>query len=186
VVRAADLPLPGPHNGLNLCAALAAIEVAGIVPTLPEGLAGFTSLPHRLQPCGERNQVTWVDDSISTTPESTLAALEAFAGRDVVLLVGGQDRGQDYTLLGAALARCGNAVVGMPTTGERAVTAARRAGVPSERAIAATDLATAVELARELAQPGSIILLSPAAPSYDRFRNFEERGDRFRALLAAP
>ncbi|HEX2265879.1 MAG TPA: UDP-N-acetylmuramoyl-L-alanine--D-glutamate ligase, partial [Solirubrobacterales bacterium] len=96
VVGAADLPLPGPHNALNLCAALAALEVAGIAPPLPAGLAGFASLPHRLQPCGERDRVAWVDDSISTTPESTLAALAAFDGRDVVLLAGGQDRGQDY------------------------------------------------------------------------------------------
>jgi len=186
VIETADLPLPGPHNALNLCAALTALEAAGIDPPLPDGLAGFASLPHRLQACGERDGVAWVDDSISTTPESTLAALEAFAGRDVVLLAGGQDRGQDYTGLGAALARRGAAIVGMPTTGERAVAAARQAGVPPARAVAAADLATAVEAARGIARPGGVILLSPAAPSYDHFRNFEERGDRFRELLAAP
>jgi len=98
---------------------------------------------------------------------------------------GGQDRGQDYAALGAALARRGNAVVGMPTTGERAVAAARQAGVPPERAVVAVDLAAAVEVARTIARPDSVILLSPAAPSYDRFRNFEERGDRFRELLAS-
>ena len=185
MVAAADLPLPGPHNALNLCAALTILEVAGIDPPLPDGLAGFASLPHRLQACGEWDEVTWVDDSISTTPESTLAALEAFAGRDLVLLAGGQDRGQDYTELGAALARREAAIVGMPTTGERAVAAARQAGVPPDRAVAAADLASAVEAARGLARPGGVILLSPAAPSYDRFRNFEERGDRFRELLAA-
>jgi UDP-N-acetylmuramoyl-L-alanine---L-glutamate ligase len=183
VIPARSLPLAGQHNALNLCAALAALEVAGIEPPLPEGLAGFASLPHRLQPCGERDGVTWVDDSISTTPESTLAALDAFPGRDVVLLAGGQDRGQDYADLGAALAHRGAAVVGMPTTGERAVAAARAAGVPPERAVAATDLAAAVELARSLAPPGGVVLLSPAAPSYDRFRNFEERGTRFRELI---
>lgn len=186
LVPSADLPLPGPHNALNLCAALTTLEVAGIDPPLPDGLAGFASLPHRLQACGERDEVAWVDDSISTTPESTLAALEAFAGRDLVLLAGGQDRGQDYVELGAALARRGAAIVGMPTTGERAVAAARQAGVPPDRAVATADLASAVEAARGLARPGSVILLSPAAPSYDRFRNFEERGDRFRDLLAAP
>ncbi len=186
LVPASDLPLPGPHNALNLCAALTALEVGGIDPPLPAGLAGFTSLPHRLQACGERDGVAWVDDSISTTPESTLAALQAFAGRDVVLLAGGQDRGQDYTELGAALARRGAAVVGMPTTGERAVAAARRAGVPADRAVAAADLAGAVEAARALARPDGVILLSPAAPSYDRFRNFEERGDQFRALISVP
>ncbi len=184
-IGAADLPLPGPHNALNLCAALTALEAVGIEPPLPGGLEGFASLPHRLQPCGERDDVVWVDDSISTTPESTLAALASFAGRDVVLLAGGQDRGQDYAELGAALAGRGAALVGMPTTGERAVDAARNAGVPPDRALGAADLAAAVELARGIARPGSVILLSPAAPSYDSFRNFEERGDRFRALLEA-
>jgi UDP-N-acetylmuramoylalanine--D-glutamate ligase len=186
VVPAAELPLRGPHNALNLCAALTVLELAGIAPPLPAGLAGFASLPHRLQPCGERDDVAWVDDSISTTPESTLAALDAFTGRDVVLLAGGQDRGQDYAELGTTLARRGATIVGMPTTGERAVAAARAAGVPPDRALIAADLIGAVELARGLARPGSVILLSPAAPSYDRFRNFEERGEQFRALLEAP
>ncbi len=185
LLAAAELPLPGPHNALNLCAALAALEAAGIEPALPQGLDGFASLPHRLQPCGEHRGVTWVDDSISTTPESTIAALEAFPGRDVVLLAGGQDRGQDYEQLGAALAARGAALVGMPTTGERAVAAARQAGIGSDRAQLAADLSAAVELARRIASPGGVVLLSPAAPSYDRFRNFEERGERFRELAAA-
>lgn len=183
LVGIADLPLPGTHNALNLCAALAALEVAGVEPPLPASLAGFTSLPHRLQSCGEHGGVLWIDDSISTTPESTLAALEAFADRDVVLLGGGQDRGQDYRGLGAELARRGAAIVGMPTTGERAVIAARQAGVAPERAILAEDLADAVAVARSVANPGSVVLLSPAAPSYDRFVNFEERGEQFRALV---
>lgn len=186
VVNASELPLPGPHNALDLCAALTALEANGVRPPLPEGLGDFAPLPHRLQPCGERDGVAWVDDSISTTPESALAALGAFAGRDVVLLAGGQDRGQDYAELGAALARRGAAVVGMPTTGERAVAAAHAAGVPLDRGVVAVDLADAVELARGLVRPGGVILLSPAAPSYDRFRDFEERGDRFRGLFEAP
>jgi UDP-N-acetylmuramoyl-L-alanine---L-glutamate ligase len=183
VVAAADLPLPGPHNALNLCAALTALELAGIEPPLPGGLAGFGALPHRLQSCGERGGVLWIDDSISTTPESALAALAAFPDRDVILLAGGQDRGQDYAELGAALALRDAAVVGIPTTGGRAVAAARAAGVPAERAVATADLDAAVALARSLSRAGSAVLLSPAAPSYDSFRNFEERGDRFRELL---
>lgn len=183
VVPAAELPLPGEHNALNLCAALAALEAVGIEPPLPAGLSGFAPLPHRLQAIGEREGVLWVDDSISTTPESTLAALAAFPDREIVLLAGGQDRGQDYGELGAVLARRGASVIGMPSTGERAVAAAREAGVPETGAVSADNLEDAVARARGLAAPGSVILLSPAAPSYDRFRNFEERGDRFRALF---
>jgi UDP-N-acetylmuramoyl-L-alanine---L-glutamate ligase len=181
-IPAGALPLPGEHNALNLCAALACLAAIGGGVPLPEALAGFRPLPHRLEAVREDGDLAWIDDSISTTPESTLAALEAFANRDVVLLAGGQDRGQDYTGLAEALARRGAAVVGMPTTGGRIVGAARAAGLPAERAFDAGDLESAVERAIELAVPGGVILLSPAAPSYDRFRNFEERGDRFRDL----
>ncbi len=182
VAPTAALPLPGAHNALNLCAALTALGAVGIEPALPEALADFKALPHRLEAIGEHGGVLWVDDSISTTPESTLAALESFAERDIVLLGGGLDRGQDYALLGRELAARGATVVGMPTTGEKIVAAARAAGLPESRSILADNMEEAVRRARELASRGSVILLSPAAPSYDHFRNFEERGDLFRSL----
>lgn len=181
-VQAAALPLPGTHNALNLCAALTALQAVGIKPALPEALDDFKALPHRLEAVGERDGVLWVDDSISTTPESTLAALEAFAERDIVLLGGGQDRNQNYALLGRELAERGAAVVGMPTTGKRIVDAARAAGLPESRSILVDNMEVAVARARELVPSGGVILLSPAAPSYDHFHNFEERGDLFRSL----
>jgi UDP-N-acetylmuramoylalanine--D-glutamate ligase len=181
-----ELPLPGEHNALNLCAALTALEAAGVEPPpLPDSLRDFKALKHRLETVAERAGVRWVNDSISTTPESTLAALASFPGKELVLLGGGQDRGQDYGELAAALARLGATVVGMPSTGERLLEAARAAGVSASHALAAGDLTEAVELAHSRATPGSVVLLSPAAPSYDRFRNFEERGERFRALALA-
>ncbi len=174
-IAAEELPLPGEHNALNLCAALTALEAASIgPPALPGGLAGFEPLAHRLQPVAESDGLTWVDDSISTTPESALAALASFPGRPLVLLGGGQDRGQDYAALGRELARLGALLIAMPSTGPRLLDAAR--------ARAAENLAEAVALARRLAEPGSVVLLSPAAPSYDRFRDFTERGERFAAL----
>ncbi len=182
-VASGELPLRGEHNALNLCAALTALESAGVAPpALPDALRGFDPLPHRLETVAECDGVTWVDDSISTTPESTLAALASFPDRDVVLIGGGQDRDQDYAELGRELARRGATVVGLPSTGPRLVAAARAAGVPAGKAIEAADMEGAVELARALASPGAAILLSPAAPSYDNYRNFEERGARFRAL----
>ena len=186
VLGAGALPLPGEHNALNLCAALTALEAAGLaVPELPGALQGFEGLAHRLQTVREGEGVTWVDDSISTTPESTLAALASFPGRAVVLIGGGQDRGQDYAALGRELARRGVAVIGVPSTGERLLAAAREAGLPDELALGAPDLESAVRLARDRAGRGTVVLLSPAAPSYDHYRNFEERGERFRALLEA-
>jgi UDP-N-acetylmuramoylalanine--D-glutamate ligase len=182
--RSAELPLRGAHNALNLCGALAALAVLGIAPALPASLSGFQPLSHRLEPVLERDGVLWVNDSISTTPESALAALASFPGREPILIGGGQDRRQDYAQLGRALAQTGAIVIGVPSTGPRLLAAARGAGVASSRALEAPDLAAAVELARGLARPGSVVLLSPAAPSYDSYRDFEQRGERFRELVA--
>src|SRR5208282_5011835 len=103
----------------------------------------------------------------------------------IVLIAGGQDRGQDYDALARELARRRASVVGIPSTGPRLIAAARSAGV--ERALDAPDLAEAVRLALALAHQdaragGVVVLLSPAAPSYDHFRDFEERGERFAEL----
>jgi UDP-N-acetylmuramoyl-L-alanine---L-glutamate ligase len=186
-LAAAELPLPGEHNALNLCAALAALEAFGITPPpLRDALRDFRALPHRLETVGQADEILWVDDSISTTPESTLAALSSFPDHEIVLIAGGQDRGQDHGELARALAARSATVIGVPSTGARLLAAVRAAGVPAERAIEAADLRAAVQLARDRARPGSVILLSPAAPSYDNYRDFEERGERFRSLAAAP
>jgi UDP-N-acetylmuramoylalanine--D-glutamate ligase len=182
--RSAELPLRGEHNALNLCGALTALEALGVAPPpLPAALEGFHALAHRLEPVAERDGVIWVDDSISTTPESTLAALASFPGHAIVLIGGGQDRGQDYTRLAGALAEIGASVIGVPSTGPRLLAAARDAGVPPARAFEAADLREAVAHARLLAGGGAVVLLSPAAPSYDHYRDFEERGERFRELV---
>jgi UDP-N-acetylmuramoylalanine--D-glutamate ligase len=184
VVATSELPLAGEHNALNLCAALTAIAALDIpTPRLPVSLSGFRSLPHRLETVAECDGLLWIDDSISTTPESTLAALASFPGRDIVLIGGGQDRGQDYGALGRALAETGAIVIGVPSTGSRLVGAAQAAGLEDSRAINASDLRAAVSDARRVGRPGAVVLLSPAAPSYDNYRNFEERGELFRELV---
>jgi UDP-N-acetylmuramoylalanine--D-glutamate ligase len=177
------LPLPGAHNALNLCGALAALDAHGIVrPPLPQALDGFEPLPHRLQLVHEADGTTWIDDSISTTTESAIVAIESFPQRPIVLLGGGQDRGQDYAALGAVLAARGATVITMPETGDRLHEAALAAGVPAERIVAAADLPEAVAAAHRLAPADSVVLLSPAAPSYHAYRDFKARGEHFRAL----
>jgi UDP-N-acetylmuramoyl-L-alanine---L-glutamate ligase len=185
-VAGAEVGLRGEHNALNLCGALAALEAFAVpAPPLPESLAGFRALPHRLETVAERDGVLWVNDSISTTPESTMAALASFPGREVVLIAGGQDRGQDYSELARALAASGARLIAIPSTGPRVLAAARAAGVAADRAIEACDMAAAIAAARGLERPGAVILLSPAAPSFDNYRDFEERGERFRALACS-
>ncbi len=186
VVQSLDLQLPGEHNALNVCAALTAIEALGIAaPLLPDSLEDFHSLPHRLEVVAEHDGVLWVDDSISTTPESTLAALASFPGRELILIGGGQDRGQHYSELGRMLVEVGARVIGVPSTGARLIAAAREAGLAAARAIEAADMAEAVAAARSAANTGAVVLLSPAAPSYDHYRDFEQRGERFCELVKA-
>ncbi|MBX5442036.1 MAG: UDP-N-acetylmuramoyl-L-alanine--D-glutamate ligase [Solirubrobacteraceae bacterium] len=176
--------LLGEHNALNAAAALTAAEAAGLRPADPQAaLAGFVPLPHRLQAVARDGGVTFVDDSISTTPESGVAALRALAGGPVALIVGGQDRGQDYAPLAAAVAEHGavRAAIGLPATGERAL-AAIGAAAPTRMA---GDLDEAVAAARAALDGAGTVLLSPAAPSYGWFRDFEERGERFLAAALA-
>ncbi len=188
VVGRESLPLRGAHNALNLCAALAGLAAFGVAlpaEAVPAGLAGFAGLPHRLEVVAERDGVLWVNDSISTTPESTLAALASFSDRDVVLVAGGVDRGQDYGELGRELARRGAAVVGLPVTGSRLVGAAVSAGLADGLALEASGMEAAVGLARRLVEAGGAVVLSPAAPSFNAYRDFEERGEHFRELARA-
>jgi UDP-N-acetylmuramoyl-L-alanine---L-glutamate ligase len=184
IVADDDLPLRGAHNLLNLCAALTAVDAVGRVPAdVRAAVASFQGLPHRLRSLGWRDGVEWIDDSISTTPESTIAALAAFSDdRRVVLIGGGFDRDQDYARLGREIARRGTMVIGLPTTGPRLIDAARQAGANASHLLDAHDLASAVSLARGSASAGGLVLLSPAAPSFGEFASFEERGRRFAEL----
>jgi UDP-N-acetylmuramoylalanine--D-glutamate ligase len=184
VVRMAATPLLGEHNALNVAAALAAVEAAGLLPSDPQSaVAGFAPLPHRLQTVARDERIAFVDDSISTTPESAVAALRALAGGPVALLAGGQDRRQDYAPLAAAVAEHGDvrAVIGLPANGARVVEAIG-GGAPTRLA---ADLDEAVALARAALAGAGTVLLSPAAPSYGQFRDFVERGERFRAAAHA-
>jgi UDP-N-acetylmuramoylalanine--D-glutamate ligase len=181
-----QIPLRGAHNARNVSAAVAAIAAADLpLPPLPQALAGLTALPHRLQTVHTDTAGTeWIDDSISTTPESTIAALEAFAERPLVLIAGGSDRAQDHTRLARTLAArsAATALIMLPDTGPEIGAAAASHGFAEDRMSTAGDMREATQLARSLAVDGGVVLLSPAAPSFSQYANFEERGDDFAAL----
>jgi UDP-N-acetylmuramoylalanine--D-glutamate ligase len=179
----AQLAAPGVHNALNACAALAALADLGMdALAAAPALAHFRPLPHRLQPLGEHDGFDWVNDSISTTPLATLAALESLHGRDVTVLVGGHDRGLDWTpFVDAMRTAPPNAIVCMGGNGGRIETALRAAGVACP-IMHAADLAGAVTEAKAHTPPGGVILLSPGAPSFDQFKDYAERGRRFAEL----
>ena len=121
--------------------------------------------------------MTYVDDSISTTPETAVAALKSFGYSNVILIAGGFDREQDYKELASFIVRGGaSAVVTLPQTGQRLAEAIWDAGGD---AASAKNMKDAVQKAASLAKFGDIVLLSPAAPSYGIYKNFQERGDDF-------
>jgi UDP-N-acetylmuramoylalanine--D-glutamate ligase len=179
----AQLAAPGLHNALNACAALAALEALGMdALAAAPALARFRPLPHRLQPLGEHGGWHWVNDSISTTPLATLAALESLHGRAVTVLVGGHDRGLDWTPFVDAMRHTpAHAIICMGSNGVRIESALRTAGVVCP-VLLVGNLASAVETAKTHTPDNGVILLSPGAPSFDQFKDYAERGRRFSAL----
>jgi UDP-N-acetylmuramoyl-L-alanine---L-glutamate ligase len=190
VYAAADTPLAGRHNLQNLCGVLTALAAAGGDPlACKRELATFVPLRHRLEPVAEVAGVLYVNDSISTTPFATLAAIEAFKGRPLTLLLGGYERGEDYSgLIADVIAGDGvGTVLTLPDNGERIFREFGAAAGSSRELLVeqADDLPAAVRRARETTPPGGVVLLSPGAPSYGRFDNFEQRGDLFASEVRA-
>ncbi|MBS0382001.1 MAG: UDP-N-acetylmuramoyl-L-alanine--D-glutamate ligase [Proteobacteria bacterium] len=183
VIELRGLPLHGAHNARNACAALAAIELLGFdARVAAPSLRDFQPLPHRLTSLGVRGGIEWIDDSISTTPDAALGALESLRGRAVTLILGGFDRGLDWTGFARELAlRPPHAVLVQGAAGPRIAHTLRGANVTC--AIEETpSLAYAVARAQALTPADGVVLLSPGAPSFDQFRDYAERGRTFARL----
>ena len=184
VMDTRSVPVPGRHNRSNLCAVLTALEAVGIdAAAIAHAARDFRPLPNRLQTLGEREGRTYVNDSISTTPHASLAALDVFADRRVALLIGGHDRGLDWSDFAAHVTtHAPRVIVTMGANGPRIhalLQPLADAGV--FELVAATDLADAVEQARERL-PAGVILLSPGAPSFGQYRDYVARGRHFAEL----
>ncbi len=178
----ARLPLVGRHNERNLCVALTVLDGMGVdvvaeAHRIAVAVAAFAALPHRLTEIADPSGLTFVDDTLATSPYATMHAIDAYDDRPLTVIVGGTDRGLDYTPLREHLTRRTATVIGIPDSGPRIVAAL--AGLPVVRTEVADDLVAAVGLARKLTPAGGVVLLSPAAPSYGRFRNFEHRSEVF-------
>ncbi len=175
-----ELPLPGEHNRQNAMAAAAACLVRGIAPdAVAEGLRSFAGVAHRLERVAERDGVSYVNDSKATNVASTAVALRAFPPGSVHLIAGGRGKQQDFSALAPLVAeRCATVdLIGEAADELAAVLAATGVPVRQHR-----DLDQALAAARQSAAPGETVLLSPACASYDQYRDFEARGDHFRAL----
>jgi UDP-N-acetylmuramoylalanine--D-glutamate ligase len=179
------LPLLGDHNVANALAATLAVIMADrehtsdrAIATIGQALASFSALEHRIEPVGDFDRVTWINDSKSTNVASTLVAVRGMT-RPTVLLLGGKHKGEPYTDLKPELARIARAVIAY---GEAAPLIEKDlAGiVPLTRL--GSSFEEVVATARQLAQPGDVVLLSPACSSYDMFDNYEQRGTVFKQL----
>ncbi|MCV2218379.1 UDP-N-acetylmuramoyl-L-alanine--D-glutamate ligase [Thauera sp. Sel9] len=182
LLAVAELPLAGRHNAANALAALALCEAGlGMAPVqLIAGLRAFCGLPHRVELVAERaDGVRFYDDSKGTNVGATVAALDGF-DRPVVLIAGGDGKGQDFSPLAPAVAGRARAVLLIGRDAARIEAALAGAGVPLEHA---ADLDAAVGRAAELAQQGDAVLLSPACASFDMFRGYAHRAEVFIAAV---
>ncbi len=179
-----EIPLPGRHNRANVLAATAAAALFGISPEhIRAGIAAFRGLPDRLEVVRRWHGITFINDTTSTAPASTVAALQAVEG-PILLLAGGADKGLDYTEMGRVAAERVKQVLLLEGTAtdkvERALLAA---GAPIAGRF--QSLVAAIEKAVALAVPGDVILLSPGCASFGMFKHEFERGERFREAVAA-
>ncbi len=183
VCPSAVLRLQGRHNLANALAASAAALCRGVSEAeIAKVLGRFSGVEHRLEEVAEIDGVTYYNDSIATSPDRTRVALEAFSGR-VVLIAGGYDKGIGYDDLGPAIGRKVSHLVLLGRTAD-AIAASVPEGAPT-RIHHVASLEDAVSTASDLSCRDDVVLLSPASASYDMFRNFEERGRRFKRLVTA-
>jgi UDP-N-acetylmuramoylalanine--D-glutamate ligase len=173
------LQLPGAHNLENACAAIsAAWHFAQDIAAVEQGLREFTGLPHRLKLVAEVAGVRYFDDSIATTPGSAIAAIRAFT-EPKVLILGGSNKGSDYRELVNLCKVTATKVVAVGETGADIAKLCEEAGVTYERVEdGMTDI---VATATDLAAGTGVVILSPAAASFDMFANYGDRGDQFAA-----
>lgn len=182
----ADLRLPGLHNVANVLTACAIAGAAGVeVDAMRAAAIDFTGVRHRLELIAEIDGVQYVNDSIATAPERSMAGLAVYidAGTPIVLLAGGRDKHVPMDEWGRMIAGSARALVTFGEMADDVERAARAAGLPSERIHRAVTVDRAVTLARGAAQPGDVVLLSPGGTSYDQYHDFEERGDHFAAVV---
>ena len=196
ICHASEVRLRGQHNLLNVLAACALAGVAGVpVEAMRQVATTFAGLEHRLELVRELNGVCWYDDSIATAPERSVAALRSFE-EPIVLLAGGRDKKLPWDQFADEAVRRVRQVITFGEAGpmiarvvEEKLTrgqGSRSAGARGERLEGITRAGTlegAVEAAARLARPGDVVLLSPGGTSFDAFRDFAERGDRFKELV---
>lgn len=185
----ARVRVPGDHNLENVLAAAAAATLAGApAAAVSAGISGFAGVEHRLEYVGEAAGVRYYNDSKATSPDEAIAALRTLA-EPLILIAGGSDKGIPFEELAAEIVAHAKTLVVTGATADRIASAVEGAAAGAHPVgpliIRAGDMADAVARASAAAAPGDTVVLSPACASFDRYRNFEERGRHFKQLVAA-
>ena len=182
LIPAADIGIVGSHNWQNAMAASLAALLMGQQPEIiAERLRVFKGVAHRMEPVATIDGVLYVNDSKGTNPDSTEKALGSYGERPIVLIAGGRNKGSDMAVLVPLMrAHCRGVVLVGEATGDF-IDAFERTGYTAY--VCADSFEDAVAKAREMAQSGDVVLLSPACASWDMFDNFEQRGDLFKELV---
>jgi UDP-N-acetylmuramoylalanine--D-glutamate ligase len=189
-VKIDETKLKGAHNLKNIGAAAKVAKFLDVEKKIiVKTIKNFTPLPHRLQSLGVQHGFEWVNDSISTTPQSAIAALEALGENVTTIIVGGQDRGYDFSPLIDALLAHPNLlhVILLPDSGNKIRSLLEARKQTKLTLDDAADMASAVSIAKKQTATATkpIVLLSPASPSYGHFVNFEDRGEQFRSCIVS-
>ncbi len=182
IIDTKDILLPGRHNLENVCAAVMAAILAGVSKeSIVSVLKMFKGLEHRLELVASVNGVRYFDDSFSTTPETAIAAIQAFKESEVLIL-GGAHKGSDFSELGSVIGQANNirGIIGIGL--EWGLIKEEIQNYKKELFMieGAQDMHQIVQAASKIAQPGDVVLLSPACSSFDMFKNYKERGELFK------
>jgi UDP-N-acetylmuramoylalanine--D-glutamate ligase len=187
VCSADEIILRGDHNLENIAAAALAARTAGVpVATISSVARSFPGLEHRLERCGTVDGITYYDDSFSTVPETTEAAVEAFT-EPMTLILGGSDKGSDYAGMARTIAASSHvrAVILIGLMGPKIRTDLEQAEYHGIVTGGGMTMAEIVDAARKKTEPGGVVVLSPACASFDMFKNYKERGNQFKHVIAS-
>lgn len=182
IINTDKIALLGKHNLENACASVMAATLAGAERVkIADVLASFKGLEHRLELVSEINGVKYYDDSFSTTPETAIAAIEAFEAPEILIL-GGSSKQSDFTEFGEVISKAENikAIIGIGEEWEKIKS--QISNLKSQILIVedAKDMKTVVQAAAKIATAGDVVLLTPACASFDMFKDYKDRGDQFR------
>lgn len=181
-IPVSEISLIGKHNMINTMAAvLSALTMDIEIGQILKGLKTFKNAPHRMEPCGEVDGVKFINDSKATNVDSVYYALDGIS-QPIVWIAGGIDKGNDYAQIADLVKEKVKGLVCLGVDNSRLKDFFRPV---MDEVLETTKIKEAVQLAKEIARPGDVVLLSPACASFDLFKNYEDRGDQFKEAVAS-